>query len=79
MSKPKKNDRLLIPKVIERLKSFTPLYRGLYRKSATGKASPRMAIKTQCLECVGGLRDEITNCTDLGCPLYLYRPYQPLK
>lgn len=52
------------------------LYQGGYERAVCGKASPRQAIKLQCLECVGYERDEITRCTDTGCALYHYRPFQ---
>lgn len=52
------------------------LYQHGYERALRGKASPRQAIKAFCLECVGYERNEITQCTDTGCPLYRYRPYQ---
>ena len=52
------------------------LYQGGYERAISGKASPRQAIKAQCLECVGYERDEIPRCSDTGCPLYYYRPFQ---
>jgi hypothetical protein len=52
------------------------LYQSGYERAINGKASPRQAIKAQCLECVGYERNEITNCTDTDCPLYCYRPFQ---
>ena len=64
-------------KKVERRKSDVPvLYRGLYERVAAGEASHREAIKAQCLECVCWQRREVTRCTALACPLYLYRPYQ---
>lgn len=39
-------------------------------------ASPRAAIKAQCLQCVGYERDSIKNCTGYSCPLWCYRPFQ---
>jgi hypothetical protein len=50
-------------------------FRKLYDRCLTGKAGPRAAIKMQCAECVGYDRDEVTNCTDKGCPLFHLRPY----
>ena len=44
--------------------------------------SRKDAIKIFCIECVGcapGYRAEIRNCTDYGCPLYLWRPYKGEK
>lgn len=42
----------------------------------SGSASPRAAIKAQCLVCVGYERSAITNCTGWSCPLWAYRPFQ---
>ena len=47
-----------------------------YRKATRGKASPRVAIKAFCMECVGWNRAEVTECTALACPLWMYRPFQ---
>ncbi len=58
------------------MESATPLYKGVMEKAFTKKASPRAAIKAFCLHCVGYERNEVTNCTSLGCPLWHYRPYQ---
>ncbi len=52
------------------------LYQKLYERAASGKASPRQAIRMQCLEGCGYERNEVTCCTDTGCPLYRYRPFQ---
>ena len=51
-------------------------YRPLYLKAVLGKASPRNAIKAQCLECIGWERREVAACTAEACPLWAYRPYQ---
>ena len=56
-------------------KDIPEVYRGHYEK-AIAKESMRSAITAMCLECVCWQRIEITNCTDKGCPLYRYRPYQ---
>ena len=50
-----------------------------YLKATQGKASPRGAIKAFCCECVGYDRAEVTMCSDLGCPLYLYRPFKSAR
>jgi hypothetical protein len=52
------------------------LYRSVMQKAYNGTASPRSAIKAQCLICVGYVRDDVTNCTGFNCPLWAYRPYQ---
>jgi len=44
--------------------------------SAQSGRSRAAALKLMCLECVGGTRAHISDCTDKGCPLWLYRPYQ---
>lgn len=54
-------------------------WRKLYDKCLAVKTSPRSAIKMQCGECVGYIRDEITRCTDTGCPLFGYRPFRNVK
>lgn len=62
--------------VARRLERISLAYRNGYARAADGSASPRQAIKSFCLECVGYARKEVTNCTALACPLWLYRPYQ---
>ena len=34
------------------------------------------AITKKCMECSGGMRNEVTRCPVKGCALYQYRPYQ---
>ena len=48
----------------------------LLSRAFSGSASPRAAIKAQCLVCVGYERDSIRNCTGYSCPLWKYRPFQ---
>ena len=38
--------------------------------------SPAAGIKAFCLQCVGYVRADVRDCTALGCPLFLYRPFQ---
>jgi hypothetical protein len=52
------------------------LYKTIMLNAYQGTASPRSAIKAQCLICVGYNRDAITHCTGYSCPLWAYRPYQ---
>ena len=52
------------------------LYRPVMAKAYNGTASPRSAIKAQCLICVAYDRASITHCTGYSCPLWAYRPYQ---
>ncbi len=51
-------------------------YRKLYDRVLRGKASPREAIKLQCLACFGYCQSEMVQCNSYLCSLYRYRPYQ---
>lgn len=46
-----------------------------YDRAMTGK-SKGSGIKAMCQECCNYDRDEVSLCTDPGCPLYPYRPYR---
>ena len=48
-------------------------YQSIYGKAVTGK-SRKAAMHAQCLECCGWQIKEVFLCTDVGCPLYPYRP-----
>jgi hypothetical protein len=50
--------------------------KGTLTQAFSGSASPRKAIKAQCLVCVGYDRNSIKNCTGYSCPLWMYRPFQ---
>ncbi len=52
------------------------IYKKNYLSTVSGKASPRNAIKAFCIECMGFVRGEVTNCDTIDCPLNLYRPYR---
>lgn len=58
----------------ERLNQMPPNYHNTYRKALQRK-SMAAAVKSQCLECCGWQKEEVKLCTDLGCPLYKYRPF----
>ena len=60
-------------KMGERRAQIPKLYRAIYDKAITGK-SRKAAMHAQCLECCGWQIKELFLCTDLGCPLYPYRP-----
>ena len=51
-------------------------YRKLYDKVMRGEASPREAIRLQCLECWAYIKTETELCDNYACPLYAYRPYK---
>lgn len=50
--------------------------RRLYLRGIKGKGNAPAALRSFCGLCVGNVRDDITNCTALDCPLYSVRPYQ---
>ena len=47
-----------------------------YLTATRGKASPRVAVKAFCIECVTWNRAEVARCTDTACPLWMYRPFR---
>lgn len=61
----------------KRLAQIPVSSRNTYLRAMKGR-SLKTAIKAQCLECVGWIREEVEKCTDLGCPLYPYRPFQKI-
>jgi len=64
------------PKVRRRLAQIPSLYKKQYKRVIQAKTSPHEAIQVFCIECVGYIRREVTLCTDTGCPLFPFRPYQ---
>ena len=59
----------------KRLSEMPSTCKGTYKKAVRHK-SMRSSVNSACLECMGYIRKEISFCTDLGCPLYSYRPFQ---
>ena len=35
--------------------------------------TPLKAIRAKCVDCSGGSRSEVRDCTIVSCPLYVYR------
>ena len=62
-------------RAVERLEEMPTGCRMTYIRALKGK-SMAAAIKAQCMECVGWIRDEVRQCSALACPLYPYRPYK---
>jgi hypothetical protein len=62
--------------IARRLPTVPPKFRKQYLRVLSGKASPRVAIKINCLECVGFSANEVKECTALACPMHRYRPFQ---
>jgi hypothetical protein len=62
---------------VEKMVSEAPeSAKGSLTRAFSGSASPRAAIKAQCLVCVGYDRESIKNCSGHSCPLWKYRPFQ---
>ncbi|HEG43599.1 MAG TPA: hypothetical protein ENH94_06075 [Phycisphaerales bacterium] len=73
-------ERVSINRVDKRRAEMPSRYRKLYDRVMSGVASPREAIRMQCLECWGYVKAETATCDNYACPLFAYRPYQkPLK
>lgn len=49
-------------------KKYVPMY-----EKAMNRKSRKAAIRSFCLECVSYSEQEVKNCTDPACPLFLYR------
>ena len=52
------------------------MYRGIFEKAPKSRAN---AIKAMCLQCVGYVRKDVTDCACKTCPLWGWRPYQEKK
>lgn len=50
-----------------------PSLKGRLENAYIGKLSPRQAIHTMCIVCMGGDRREVPGCTAPACPLWAYR------
>ena len=59
--------------IAARLAEMPKLHRATYEKAVRGK-SRKAAMHAFCAECCGYQIKEVYLCTDLGCPLYPYRP-----
>jgi hypothetical protein len=63
-------------RIARRRSDMPSKYRKMYDRVASGKASPREAIKMHCLECYAFVRNETAKCNNYACPLFSYRPFQ---
>ncbi|KPJ68577.1 MAG: hypothetical protein AMJ43_00045 [Coxiella sp. DG_40] len=59
----------------QRCQQMPDIHLANYKRAMRGR-SMKAAIKAFCLECVCWQKEEVRLCTDLGCPLYPYRPYK---
>ena len=64
--------------VIRYAQNIPSKYQQVYLRAATGKSSPREAIKAKCLDCVGYEEpsNRIRACSAKTCPVWQFRPYQ---
>jgi len=69
-------DEKIAAKRVGRLATTPESCRKLFVAAWSGKASPRQAIKAQCLECNGFDRQAIAECTCWACPLWNFRAFQ---
>ena len=70
------SDDLSRARIAKRRADTPKKYRKLYGRCMSGEASPRNAIRMQCLECWGWVQTETARCDNVCCPLFWYRPYQ---
>jgi hypothetical protein len=61
--------------IVQRMAQIPKIHQAVYKSAVSGK-SRKNAVKAFCLECVCWQKEEVRSCTDLGCPLYPYRPYK---
>ena len=68
-------------RIAKRRADMPSKYRKLYDRCMSGEASPREAIRMQCLECWAWVLVETAQCDNCACPLYQYRSnrYVPVK
>ncbi|MFX0198515.1 MAG: hypothetical protein ACFFCW_20540 [Candidatus Hodarchaeota archaeon] len=59
--------------IATRLAQMPKLHRATYERAIIGR-SRKAATHSFCCECCGYQIQEVYLCTDLGCPLYPYRP-----
>ena len=62
--------------MLRQVSEDAPSKAGLFRRVYEGRASPRLAIKVQCLQCCWLDETAIRECTATECPLWDFRPYQ---
>jgi len=50
--------------------------KGIEEVVTTKELTRSLAIKYNCLDCVGGRTVDVKRCNIKTCPLYIFRPYQ---
>lgn len=61
---------------LEAIRRDAPSAEGAFLRCYERKASPRQAIKGQCLDCQGLDRQGVATCGDRCCPLWHFRPFR---
>jgi len=68
-------DPLVAAARLRRMNDVPRHLRALFTAAWAGR-SRKLAIKAQCVECMGFQRSQVKGCTSFACPLYPYRPSQ---
>jgi hypothetical protein len=71
-------ESLLTPRQVKRLGQWNPSrHRDVKALFSGACKSRKLALKYQCLECVGEDVAAVRGCTADTCPLWRFRPYKP--
>jgi len=70
---PERKPKTREEQIAERLAQIPESQQRIYQKAVQRK-SMAAAVKSFCYECMGYQREEVKVCSDLGCPLWAYRP-----
>jgi hypothetical protein len=62
--------------MIQQVSEDAPSKAGIFRRVYGGRATPRQAIKAQCLQCCWMDEAAIRECKSTECPLWDFRPFQ---
>ena len=73
---PRLPEGVLVPAQVKRIGTWGKSVSGLLKRCYLRQASPRQAIKAQCLDCCAEDKRAIRECADRCCPLWHFRPYQ---
>jgi hypothetical protein len=60
-------------------KYLTSTAAGIVETQETRNLTSKAAIKFHCLDCAGGVKQDITTCHIKLCPLWPFRPYAKSK
>jgi len=60
---------------LQQISAASPSRLGLFRRIYSRQASPRAAIKGQCLDCMGLDEVAVRECSSTACTLWSFRPF----